>query len=247
MKIIEATWEKRNLGCDAYEIILELSDLDQWEYVEHSIQKLLVNNNYVVIKTPVGSFELNQKIAKLGFYFAEVLHSIKLDLKKYEIPKQYQHFYTRCSFEILEKNYEIWEKEIINKVSTFNTDRISLNPRFGIETGNLRYKNWISDLFENPESQVIIFYFNEKKVGFAVDIWDKENSVVNSILNAVFAEYLGSNFCGIGLSKLYIHYKNSNFKYILGHVSSNNLNIIHWSCDMSYEIFNNQNIFIYNN
>lgn len=244
MKIIEATWEKRNLGCDAYEIILELSDLDQWENVALSIQKLLVNNNYVVIKTPVGSFELNQKIAKLGFYFAEVLHSIKLDLKKYEIPKIHKHFCSRCSFKILDKNYELWEEKIISKISTFNTDRISLDPRFGTEIGNLRYRHWILDLFKNENSRAILFYYNEKEVGFALDVWDEEEKVIASLFGATFSEYLGGNILGVSLSNLYMFYKNQNFKYITSDISSNNLSSLRMNLDLSYKIYDSHNVFV---
>lgn len=54
MKIINATWEKRNLGCDAYEIQIERKDFDNFDAVCDEIEKQDFSGAYVVIKMPVG-------------------------------------------------------------------------------------------------------------------------------------------------------------------------------------------------
>ena len=45
MKIIEATWEKRNLGCDAYEVLLDSEDLANFDSVLEKIKEY--RNNFV--------------------------------------------------------------------------------------------------------------------------------------------------------------------------------------------------------
>ena len=71
MKIINATWEKRNLGCDAYEIQIERKDFDNFDAVCDEIEKQDFSGAYVVIKMPVGNLDALHKLQDMGFYFME--------------------------------------------------------------------------------------------------------------------------------------------------------------------------------
>ena len=72
MKIVKAVWEKRNLGYDAYEIVLDKRDLKKG--AESILEDLRAQNfyhAYVTIKMPVGNLNVLHALEDVGFRFME--------------------------------------------------------------------------------------------------------------------------------------------------------------------------------
>ena len=71
MKIIDAIWEKRNLGVKTTEILIQAGDkIEDYSLVE----KEIIDNQtkYIVVKTPVNLKEYIWGLPKLGYNFIEV-------------------------------------------------------------------------------------------------------------------------------------------------------------------------------
>ena len=83
MKIIKATWENRNLGCDAYEIKIEWKDFKNFQEVIDELKRQDFSGAYVTVKMPVGNLKTLHALEDAGFRFMETQFSLKLDLTNY--------------------------------------------------------------------------------------------------------------------------------------------------------------------
>ena len=83
MKIINATWEKRNLGCDAYEIQIERKDLKNFSSIMSDLKKQDFSGAYVTVKMPVGNLEALHALEDDGFRFMETQYKIKNKIAYY--------------------------------------------------------------------------------------------------------------------------------------------------------------------
>src|SRR3989339_418521 len=79
MRVVDAIWEKRNLGVDCKEIVIEDSDFIT---VVKKKELLLLNTPYVVVKVPVNRFDINTYLSNLGFTYIE--GSINFQLRLFE-------------------------------------------------------------------------------------------------------------------------------------------------------------------
>lgn len=218
LTIIEAIWEKRNFGMDAYEILLNKKDLRNFDEIFKEIKNYNFKNTYVVIKMPVGNLKVVHTLEDDGYRFLET----QLYLVDYFKPKASEvkllssiHSNIYIYIEEVPKIREEWEK-IIQKITpgTFDTDRVSLDPILGEEIACKRYQNWCRDLFDNPNSIMYIRKINSEICGFGIDLVDKDTGAINGLLGAIFKEY---KQMGIGASWIS---ENTNNKKTA--VSSNN-------------------------
>ena len=221
MTIVEATWEKRNFGMDAYEISLDKKDLRNFNQIFKEIQNQNFKNAYVVIKMPVGNLKALHALEDDGYRFLET----QLYLIDYFEPKELE-------LEILSNNTkdeqitidevpkirEKWE-EIIQMITpgTFDTDRVSLDLMLGEYIACKRYQNWCRDLFDNPNSIMYVRKVNDEICGFGIDIINKQTGEIDGLLGAIFKNYKQT---GIGAS--WISDKTNNKKTA---ISSNNLSV----------------------
>ena len=112
MKIINATWEKRNFDMDTYEISLDKKDLRNFDETYKKIEEQNYKNAYVIIKLPVGDIEAVHKLEDAGFRFLEtqlyLIDHFEPDQSDLNIANTIQ----RQGIEeyIAPKNKEEWEK-----------------------------------------------------------------------------------------------------------------------------------------
>ena len=191
MKIIEATWEKRNFGMDTYEISLDKKDLRNFDDAYQKIKSQNFKNSYVVIKMPVGNLEALHKLEDDGYRFLEtqlslVDHFEPLNSEIESLPTNNLNY----SVEKIKKDKNLWT-HYINKITPgmFDTDRVSLDPKLGKEIACKRYKNWCLDLFENPNANLYIKKINNAEFGFFIDIVDEKTGNTNSIIGGNFEEF----------------------------------------------------------
>jgi hypothetical protein len=195
MKIIHATWEKRNLGCDAWEVILEKKDMTDVSGVIEALHNPQYAGAYVCLKLPVGNLKMVHALEDDGWRFLEVQHSLIDHFTPTDVFEQREKLSERLSLKEIEKTDAEWER-IIEKITSgmFDTDRISLDPAFGPEIACIRYKNWIRDLMKKDESRLMVGEIAGQDVSFSVELFD--GKCWHGVLGGVFAEYKNS---GIGM------------------------------------------------
>ena len=223
MKIVDAYWEKRNLGIDTKEITIESTD---------SIAELKKTLNflkddikqYIVVKLPIGKPESIQLLTEFGFIFTESLFEVSLDLKKYTLPKIFEKFDVMLSCCQISSDDDLkrLEKELYKGV--FETDRIALNPMFGIEVAAKRYMNWIQDEIKKEAKIFEIRHKNEALGFFAI-----KPLSANKYSVFLAGMYLNKDNAFFGfsiLSKSIEEILKMGGKSIKTHISSNNLSVV---------------------
>lgn len=217
MKIINATWEKRNFNMEAFEILLDKKDLKDFDNTYSQIEKQNFKNCYVVIKLPVGNISAIHRLEDNGYRFLETQLYLTDYFEPIESELELSNHYrtTEIEYIAIPKERTEWEK-IIQMITPgmFDTDRISLDPELGKEIACTRYQNWCRDLFNKPETVMYISKYNNEECGFGIDSIDTKTGQNDSILGGFFA-----NYKNMGLGSTWIK-KSINLKTA---VSSNNL------------------------
>lgn len=161
MKIIDAFWEKRNLGVSCSEITIENDDS-----ANSLLQQLQLNNKteYIVIKVPTNRIDISSVLTTQGFTFVECIINLKLDIKNCGLSKIEERIcntitYTEVSGEKLNTVYEE-----INK-GLFSTDRVAVDPFFTPSQASNRYVNWIKDEVSKG-ANVYEIILKDKAIGF---------------------------------------------------------------------------------
>lgn len=227
MKIVNAIWEKRNLGMESYEIILSPEDCTQVSKVIAEIRRQNFSDTYVVIKIPVGHLELLHKLECEGFNFLETQFFITKKISGSIIPQIAERMSKMFTIEYLGKEKNAW-KNVISKISDnlFTTDRVFLDPLIPKGTSAIRYKNWMRDLFDDPNAWLAIIKKNDEPCMFNLCINNSETSSVNYVLAGVFENYKNSGM-GIVLPIPTLQYaKDYKYEIVETSISSNNLSIL---------------------
>lgn len=195
MKIIQATWEKRNFGCDAYEILLDKNDLQNVEASLGTIRAQNFADAYVVVKLPVGNLKLLHALEDEGFRFLETQLFLVDRFEPLEKPEQIERMMQGVERNVVPKKKDAWES-IISRITPemFDTDRVCLDPKLGKDIACLRYQNWCRDLFDNPNSWMWVLSVNNEEVSFGINVRDEKKGFENGILGGVFAPYKGLGY-----------------------------------------------------
>lgn len=238
MKIIDAVWEKRNLGCDVCEI--ELATEDDIIDVSHVLQK--VSTPYSVVKCPVGNFDLLMCVQENGYKVVETSIMLEGKSAKIELPNIYQRFKPMISFRMADDFLMQKMLDEIQEGKIFSTDRIAIDPIFSPEIAGRRYCNWAKDEIEKG-AKVSIAYYKDEPVAFGISKKIDENKY-DAFLGGVFKESAnkGLGFMAIQANNEMIILNGG--KTIVTHVSSNNLPILRLHMQFGYEIKDMQYILV---
>ena len=193
MKIVEATWERRNLGRDVWEITLGREDMDDAEKTIAALHDNRFAGAYVCVKMPVGNLKMLHALEDDGFRFLETQLSLMDRFKVEDVVGQCAGENERIEFKVVEKKESAWEK-VISKIvpGMFNTDRISLDPMLGAEIACRRYRNWMMDLIRDPRSVLTVMLLNGKEIAFNLDI--EEGNTRHGILGGTFPEFKDTGY-----------------------------------------------------
>lgn len=189
MRIVNAVWEKKNLGVNAYELSIETGDnIDE---VKQQIEN--IDGDYIVIKVPSDLSEFNSVVQELGFLYIEDLIHVEHDLKEVERNRIIQRLYDETTYrEMTDEDFELLITEI--KDGMFDSDRISNDPHFGKEKAANRYINWSKDL-RNKGARFYTIRYRDDSTGFVV-LDTKDQITYSSILGGGYQKYRKS---GIGI------------------------------------------------
>lgn len=239
MRIIDAVWEKRNLGIDVTEINAEPTDsVDELVRV---LSGVLVP--YSVVKIPAKCPELLLAAQDCGYKMIEASMTIEGNIKRIATPKLFSRFLPLI--EIQEANVELLEK-IYAEVAAgeiFATDRIALDPMFSKELAGRRYYNWCLDAMKQGAMMEVAFYKGQP-AAFNLSILKQERGLSDGLIGGVFSEAknMGLGFLVVELEMDLCRKLGGNI--CLGRVSSNNAAILRLHMQYGFEISDIQYVLI---
>ena len=238
MNIVNAFWEKRNLGVDVTEIQCELTDRKE------DLKKALsvIKTPYSVCKIPGGAVEQLLCAQEQGYQVIEMSIGLEGKVKELALPAIYKRFASEISIRDADKEQI---EEVLREIESgdiFSTDRIALDPQFGKRTAGKRYANWTRDLLQQG-ARLCIGYYKDKPVAFGVNK-DKEGGVSDAVLGGALASGAG---VGLGFLSIYANLvsgtQHGNTK-MKTHVSSNNPPIIHLHRQFGFHISEMQYVLV---
>lgn len=245
MKIVNATWELKNLGKRTVELTLENEDCAQnSEEVLRNVISIRENYDaeYLVVKIPAGYPWAGDAFCKNGFVRIETqlhLQATREDVKPNL--EKYKRFFRKTVAEEIKnpEDFAYVKKEISRGV--FFTDRVALDPEFGVEIANRRYTNWIEDELQRG-GKLYCISENDNKLGFSLQRYDG-NSVF-ALLAGLFKKYQGRGLGGkIYLTKLARDYSEGYEKFYTA-VSSNNISVLKIHESTGYKVSSLQDVYV---
>jgi RimJ/RimL family protein N-acetyltransferase len=237
MKIIDAYWEKRNLGLDAYEICLDNDDVKKLDEIIKIVSSDKYNKAYLVIKMPVPNIEALHYLEDNGFSFMEIQFHMVKSLKNYTLPVAEPHLKHFLEQREIKKYEEDWKAFVdLMTDNMFHSDRIYLDPKWAKGTSCKRYKNWIMDLVNNPESHLFAYYHQDIPVGFGLIKINEKNKIADILLEGIFEQYQGQGFGYRMVDCALKKYQNLGIEKVETARSSNNLPMLNLDYLFAFKI-----------
>jgi hypothetical protein len=193
MQITNATWEKRNLGVDCNEVVVEVGDtLEQLR-----IAMLEYETDYTVIKVPVGMSDISFYLQSVGYTFIEGFTTCYHPAVLPNLNSLQQRMVDSVSSKRMSsKDWAQMEIEINGGM--FRDDRISLDPLFTQNQANNRYLGWMNDEKLRGSFFYIITYKHET-IGFFV-IRELRDSMYFGVISGIYPKF---QKYGLGLCLTY--------------------------------------------
>lgn len=238
MKVVDAVWEKRNLGVTCSEIRMEYTD--SMESVKECYDSL-DEKQYMVVKVPSARYDMLQFFQEKGYHFCEAAVTLEHDLKSIDIPRRLEKICENCSWEkMTDDDISLLHQEISQNI--FKTDRVYTDPHFTRQQAAQRYDYWIQDLIQSGNIPYKVLFRGET-VGFFLNKEIKK-AVYDGLLAATYHDYEGT---GMGYCIQYAGIKSAMqqgaSKYI-GHVSANNPSVLKVLLSIGFRIKEVEYIFI---
>lgn len=231
MKIVDAVWEKRNLGVATCEVTFDAQD--SLENIAATHDELFPKYEYLVFRVPCNRSDIALILQGKGCLFIETAITLQNDLKNIFVDGKYKPLCNKCSWALMsDKDLTRLYDEI--KAGIFQTDRIYLDPYFSKEVAANRYVFWTQDLVaQNCLPHKIIF--GDKVIGFFLDKAQDDGST-KGLLAGIYHEFLKT---GLGFLVQYAGFaraKSINAPYRTLNVSSNNLPVIKINLELGAKI-----------
>jgi hypothetical protein len=182
--------EKRNLGVEALDIVIE--EEDQAAEVENFLSG--ADTQYMVLKIPTSRTDITFMTSQYGFSYMEDLIFFSHDLHENHRTSLQQRLYDAVTISPMEKADMDDLLDRIRK-GMFSFDRISNDPYFTQEQANRRFENWIGDEISRG-AEFLKGTMNGKTTGFFC-LRDMGDGIYTSALGGTYPEYrrggLGTN------------------------------------------------------
>ena len=241
MKIIDAFWEKRNLGVDCTEITINKEDT---VFQLEDVNELLNTIEYIVVKVPFGRLDINEYLMKRGFIFVEGSVNFHLNIKEAVLSPLQQRLNNVISYQEMDESdlYQLYN-EIGNGL--FKTDRILLDSCFTEEQAATRYVNWIKDELKRT-TQVYKILYKEDTIGFFT-FKEVSDDIYYPFLAGLYEKYSNSGLGFITLRKPIEEVIKRNGKSISTYASTNNLYVIRAHAQQGFSIHDMQYVYVKHN
>lgn len=241
MKIIDAHWEKRNLGVASIEVNIGVADTPE----DISAALANVRAQYVVIKLPVGKVDCLLSLQATGYRFIEMMSVCYHDGDLPELNSVQRRLlaslsYSDASSEELDQVFAGVDQGM------FRDDRVSLDPHFDSAQSVARYRGWIFDEIRAGAS-VIAIRMKGEAVGFFILKARGEEGDIFASLGGIFPKY--QNF-GVGYFMNYLEIvegRRRGAKRVYTAFSSNNPKITSVHFSMGYKILRQYYVLVRHN
>lgn len=185
MKTIHATWERENLGVDAYEIVLSAEDTPEMLAAEEQ-RILALGAEYIVLKSPVNCQPLLFGIPKLGYTYVETVFHVEIKRRDYHMPDMIARFDRGLSVAHRTAPEDMERVYALIRGGVFVSDRVSIDPAFGPKLGGNRYANWLKGMIRKGGFLYEVMQ-GDKPIGFFV-ICRKDADTVDPVLMGMYDE-----------------------------------------------------------
>lgn len=219
MRIIDATWERRNLGVETVNFIIEATD--ELESLREAVA--ICKAPYQTLSIPSGKVDVLLHAAELGFQMIELNISLENKMQNIQLPGIFNRYAPYLDYHEATTAEQNFILDKVNEGNIFVTDKIALDPIWGKEKAGYRYRCWSEQVISEGASVVVTTY-KGKNAGFEIYIADKEKQIATNIIGGAFPE-----FPGLGFAPLYtelLHQKQNKIKKVHTAVSSNNLPVL---------------------
>lgn len=226
MKIVNAEWELRNLGKRTVELTLEKADLlreAKEVYADIEAAEREYQSEYTVVKVKTGKPQIGRELAKNGFWHIEtqiITRAFYDDVR--EAVERYRPFYENVEQVEISSAEELSQIQLQIEKGIFTTDRIALDPVFGIGIANHRYANWVRDEYMKG-GHVIYTIVDGKKIAFSV--YRQKGNARWGLLTGIFPAYARDNYGGYLLFGSSVSLVENNVSVMHGAISGNNHNV----------------------
>lgn len=214
MKIINAIWEKRNLGVNTIEVTFEQDD--SAEEVDAFLKE--IKTEYIVLKLPTYLTSLLPIVQNRGYSYIEDMVYFVSYLPTLHMNPIQKRLYDSVTVEnMTSKDMDVLYDEI--QKGLFDSDRIYLDPYFNHKTAMERYINWIKDEYEK-KTEFLKYVYKGNDIGFFA-LRELDNGHYTSFIGGIYKEYRKG---GIGaVVKAPAEVKKRNGKKLSTSVSTNNI------------------------
>lgn len=232
MIIVDPHWEKRNLGVDCYEILVEENDtLEDFKY---NFEQISVRQ-YMVIKVPVARFDVMQELTNRGFVFIEGSVSLEHCLDDLKLNNLQKRINKSIAYNLMnDSDHKYVYSQIFEGI--FNTDRINLDPFFTTQQAANRYVNWIGDEIKKGACLYNVVYDNQN-IGFFI-LKEIGDGVYYPFLASLFNNHKYSSLGLFVILKILECCLNNKAKLIKTSVSTNNLPALKIHSSLGFQIEN---------
>lgn len=185
MRTVHAVWERENIGADAYEIALDAADTP--EMLAREERRIVeAGAEYIVLKTPVNCPQLLFGVGEMGYTFVETVFHVMIRRDEYHMPASIARF--DRGLEVVHRTGKDELERICGRIreGVFVSDRVSVDPAFGVEKGGNRYANWLKSMVGNGGFLYEVIS-GEKAIGFFV-ICRKDENTVDPVLMGLYDE-----------------------------------------------------------
>lgn len=240
MRVIDAFWEKRNLGVDTVEFEAEKGDTP--EIIRQTV--LANEKQYNVVKVPTGDFAVKTMLAEMGYIYMESMFKLSHKMKMPAVSPAVKRIVDRITYlPMTEDDIEGLYAEIEKGI--YKTDRIALDPYFSPEIANRRYINWIKDELARGNGVIKGVYEGEI---FAFGAYKKQdNNVLFSFLGGMYTDYLNCGLAVPATLKSIEYLLSQKPSKLITSVSSNNRNSLVCDIEGGYVIRDVNDIYIKHN
>lgn len=238
MKIINAAWEKRNLGVNCVE--LNVGNNDSLTEFNDAISKL--QSEYQVVRIPSGKTDMLLSAQKAGFQVIEMNMQLDKMIKDYKLPSIYTSFEPYINVLAADASDIDTVLGKIKKGDLFVTDKVARDPFFSTGQSGNRYYNWSMDVLDQGAKLYRVQY-KDADVGFVLN-YTKDGKLYDAFLGGVFPEYAnkGLGFLVVHANIISIMSRGGN-RVITG-VSSNNMPILRLYLLFGFDIWEMRYILI---
>lgn len=223
MNVTNCTWEIDNIGVNTAEISIDSID----NFNVNELLNLEESYKYIVVKTSVNQFELSSLLSNYGYHYIESQFYISKKFKSFNCEDRLiKPLFSLVSFEKI-KSKDILEDTLLKITpGMFSTDRIAIDPYFGMEKSRNRYVNWMRTEFEKKEAAFIKFIYDKKEVG--VGVYKIKDNILKGLIGGVFEIYQDE---GLGILTPSAPFLSAlkggdQFKKMVTCISSNNMPVI---------------------